>query len=387
MFSIKNACNYLGVSRMTLLNAEERGLLTPERTQGGHRRYTKAMLDSYLQSTRTEWEGRKFVSEQLQGFHLMEFIRNQNRQLTSIDEQRTNTLRNLVQLLDIEAGAIYLFNEGTQLYLYDSIGIPNWIVAESTILSRAGISAEVVRRCQPYIYDRNESEIPFHLEVGQGICAPLVYMNEVLGVVHLVSSHRCQFFPSEVHIVSTIAVYLASLIFNAKLFAQQQNMERQLNFLNHINDYIQNGGNIDLLLKNLLDETIQVMQADAAVIMLRNPSGKKFYPKANIGYPEGIEQFSPPVEEGITGWVAAHNRPRVSPKVLDDPLFSKRASHLFTDIVSNICLPLRNHGETIGVFAVAWNNERNFSPDDEIFLMTIGYQIATLIRRDQENQV
>ena len=101
MFSIKNACSYLGVSRMTILDAEERGLLTPERTQGGHRLYTKTMLKSYLNSTRTEWEGRKFVSEKLQGFHLMEFIRNQNRQITSIDEQRTNTLRNLVQLLAV----------------------------------------------------------------------------------------------------------------------------------------------------------------------------------------------------------------------------------------------------------------------------------------------
>jgi excisionase family DNA binding protein len=382
MFSVKQACNYLGLSRMTLLDAEERGLLIAERTQGGHRRYTKEMLESYLQRTRIEWEERKFIPERQRGFQLTEFVRNTKNPLTSIDEQQKDALRNLIQLLDVEAGAIYLFNSGRQLYLHNSVGIPHWIVAEATILGDTGISAEVIRRRQPYVYCREECEIPFHLEVGQGICTPLIYLDDVLGVVHVISSHRCQFFPSEINIVDTIAVYLASLIFSAKLLAQQQNMQERLNLLKHINDFMEIGGQIDSVLDSLLEETIQVTQANAACILLLDPSTKHFCVKANRGYPEGMSRFSPPFEEGITGWVVANNQPRISLRLFDDPLFSRRSNFLFTEIASNICLPLRSNGETIGSFAVAWKNERNLSVEDEVFLTTLGNQIAALIRHD-----
>lgn len=40
----KHAATYLGVSRSTLLRLEQRGLIEPSRTPGGHRRYTVEAL-------------------------------------------------------------------------------------------------------------------------------------------------------------------------------------------------------------------------------------------------------------------------------------------------------------------------------------------------------
>ena len=40
LITMKEACNYLGVSRMTLLKAEEEGFIRPETTPGVHRGYT-----------------------------------------------------------------------------------------------------------------------------------------------------------------------------------------------------------------------------------------------------------------------------------------------------------------------------------------------------------
>ncbi|OGO19853.1 MAG: hypothetical protein A2Z14_17835 [Chloroflexi bacterium RBG_16_48_8] len=50
----KEAATYLGISLSTLNRIEKEARLLPFRTPGGHRRYDRAMLDEYLESTRTQ---------------------------------------------------------------------------------------------------------------------------------------------------------------------------------------------------------------------------------------------------------------------------------------------------------------------------------------------
>ena len=47
-FTQKEAMDYLNISRMTLLRWEEKGLLTPQKTGGGHRRYLKEDLNRLI---------------------------------------------------------------------------------------------------------------------------------------------------------------------------------------------------------------------------------------------------------------------------------------------------------------------------------------------------
>ncbi len=54
LLTAKEAAAYLRVSVNTLGRMEQRGLIVPYRTPGGHRRYTLAMLRSYLEGTRVQ---------------------------------------------------------------------------------------------------------------------------------------------------------------------------------------------------------------------------------------------------------------------------------------------------------------------------------------------
>jgi excisionase family DNA binding protein len=54
LMTAKEAAAFLRVSVNTLGRMEQRGLIVPYRTPGGHRRYTIAMLRSYLESTRVQ---------------------------------------------------------------------------------------------------------------------------------------------------------------------------------------------------------------------------------------------------------------------------------------------------------------------------------------------
>ena len=56
LFTARQAANWLGVSLNTLHRIEQAELLVPYRTPGGHRRYSREMLEYYLETSRENWK-------------------------------------------------------------------------------------------------------------------------------------------------------------------------------------------------------------------------------------------------------------------------------------------------------------------------------------------
>jgi len=54
LLTAKEACEYLRLSLFTLAKIEKQGKLVPFRTPGGHRRYSLAMLNEYLERSRQQ---------------------------------------------------------------------------------------------------------------------------------------------------------------------------------------------------------------------------------------------------------------------------------------------------------------------------------------------
>jgi putative resolvase len=52
LLTAQEAATYLRVSLFTLRKIEQKGLIVPYRTPGGHRRYTAEMLNEYLERSR-----------------------------------------------------------------------------------------------------------------------------------------------------------------------------------------------------------------------------------------------------------------------------------------------------------------------------------------------
>ncbi len=59
LLTAKEAVDYLGISLSTLHKIEKEGLIVPYRTPGGHRRYDRAMLNEYLEASRSSTENGK----------------------------------------------------------------------------------------------------------------------------------------------------------------------------------------------------------------------------------------------------------------------------------------------------------------------------------------
>jgi excisionase family DNA binding protein len=65
LLTAREAACYLRVSLSTLYRMEQQGLLTPLRTPGGHRRYTRIMLNGCLTPEACPAEGQQMAVQQI----------------------------------------------------------------------------------------------------------------------------------------------------------------------------------------------------------------------------------------------------------------------------------------------------------------------------------
>lgn len=384
LLSVKEACKYLGVSRMTLLEAEERGLIAPERTVGGHRRYTVEALRELLKLTRSRHEQRVPMVEAEGTFQLSQFIADLHNRARTPENVLKESLRNLVLLLHVEMGAVYLHDATGNLRLQAAFGIPHWFLAAMAEVRHDSVSGEVLRRRRFQVYDRRScTDLPAQLEIGQGLCAPLIYQNEVLGCVHIITRQQHQFFPAEITTVTTIAVYLASLVVNTQLLEQVQTRLRELALLSQLSQAMETTPDIDPLLEIFIDEALRLVGEETGTIYLGDETEQYLYLKTARGALDWFHHIPVRTDTGIIGWMFQNMQPYYSPCLRDDPLlppeFIEGVSTSPT--VSCLCLPMRTSNRIVGVLSINTLAPRTFTTDEIRVLMIASSKAAVAIHR------
>ena len=377
LLPIGEACLYLGVSRATLLKAEEQGLIRPVRTPGGHRRYGKEDLDRLLQHSVAVFEqGHDYRSRPKTTLPV--FINQMASNLSPLEEVAYEAIRLLGDSFQADIGAIFALDNHEQLCLLAAYGVPD--EAASTWVSNA-ITTRVMRDGLPLGYEHVNVDLAGIRGSFQAVCVPLIYRGVTLGVFHLISTHRYQFYPSEVSILKMVAVYLASLIVDNDRLRQHQRHIKELTFIERISHDMQVETDLGRLLDRFLAGTIEVTEADAGVVFLRDPSRGDYYACAVRGYPDEMWNLRVESGEGITGWVLERGEMRFSTHLADDPLLLPAVKDLIRGVASTICLPLKVEGEVIGAFHLSSYTPRHWGPDEIRFLNTIAGQAALIIHR------
>ncbi|MDY6876258.1 MAG: GAF domain-containing protein [Chloroflexota bacterium] len=378
MMPISEACLYLGVSRATLLKAEDQGLIRPVRTPGGHRRYGKEALDSLLQHSVAVFE-QGYNHRPWQDTTLPNFINQIASTPSSLEEVAHESIRLLRDSFQADIGAVFALDSREELHLLASYGVPS--EAASTWASNA-ITARVMQDRLPVGYEHLNVDLPGVTGAFQAVCVPLIYRGVTLGVFHLISTQRYQFYPSEVNILKMVAVYLASLIVDSDRLRQHQRHIEELALIERISHDMQMEVDLRQLLDRFLDGTIEVMGADAGIVFLRDSLGGDCRVHAMRGYPDGVWQPKMIDDENIITdcWVLEQGQIRSSAALANAPCLSPAAKD-WESIASMICVPLKVEGEVIGAFHISSCTPRHFGSDEVRFLTTIASQAALIIHR------
>ena len=173
--SVGEAARALGMSRTTLLAAEDAGLIGPTRTPGGHRRYSLAEVERYLRraggaGTADPGSGRPRAPATLPAVELAEGAR--------------AALRPFVHALDGDSAGIYRLDEDG-LRFCAGFGIPRWLTERLAASAPPPELGQALAGGRPRIVDAGAAGFPEPRAQGHLLAAPLGAGDRRFGVLFL----------------------------------------------------------------------------------------------------------------------------------------------------------------------------------------------------------
>ncbi len=160
----------------------------------------------------------------------------------------------------------------------------------------------------------------------------------------------------------------------------------RMDFLHLVSQKISAKKSLSVLLGEIMEESKNVMQAEASSLLLYDEDKRKLsFQIATGDKGKIIEKFSVPLGTGIAGWVAKNRVPLNIKDCYNDsrfnPKFDKKSDFVTT---SMICVPLLRENKLIGVMQVI--NKKDGEPFDDVdmhIFETLASQCAIAIENAQ----
>ncbi len=129
-----------------------------------------------------------------------------------------------------------------------------------------------------------------------------------------------------------------------------------------------------LALRTILAEIVAALHANSGSIALLNPDTGKLEIEVQQGLPADTNDVALRLGQGITGWVAFHNKPQLVSNVAADP----RYISLRPEVRCEMAAPMEENGQTLGVINVDCDEVDGFNEAD-LQLLVLCTQEATAV--------
>ncbi|MEO5885074.1 MAG: GAF domain-containing protein, partial [Candidatus Limnocylindrales bacterium] len=160
----------------------------------------------------------------------------------------------------------------------------------------------------------------------------------------------------------------------------------QLRFLHRVARLATTARTWDELLETVVDETRDALHADVSSLYLLDRDGAYL----TLAATNGLDRFQigrarVPYREGVTGHVAATQRPLVIPDVKADPRFLwVRGLDQRRFVTSMLSVPLIWDDRTVGVLNIQTERPRPFSPADVAQLSAVADLMAGIVEKGRQ---
>jgi PAS domain S-box-containing protein len=297
-------------------------------------------------------------------------------------------------LLGSPAGSIYLNNaERHELEIMVAHGPKLFIGVR--VKTGEGIAGQVARNLQPIVvndYQKWEyrSEKFDALPICACVAIPMLFSGELLGVITLfelrdqASESPRTYSQSDVDLLTFFAGAAASAVYNTRLFSQIRQRLVELELLYQASLAAAQIHSRRAVAQRIVDTIENLLGWDSAIwlvdmdnqkpILLANSSAGLTGEAVKHEF-ERIGELIPSFEQGIVGWVCQHGIPVRTGDVGSNPNYIESNSR----VKSELCVPLKVGGKTIGCIDVESEDAEAYSEHDERLLTTMANQAAVVI--------
>jgi len=153
----------------------------------------------------------------------------------------------------------------------------------------------------------------------------------------------------------------------------------QLNALNKISFDLTQTTDLDVLLNKIITYAAQIVEGEAASILLLDKAKGELYFKASLGKKsQEIKEYKVKVGQGIAGWVAEKGKSLIINDVTRDNRWNKDFDNAIKfKTKSIICVPLISEKEILGVMEVINKKDKtSFDKEDEVILNSFTNQVV-----------
>lgn len=305
-----------------------------------------------------------------------------------LDEILSHALDKTLEVLEVEAGGIYLLDEEAGvLTVAAQKGFSPQVVAEIDRLKVGeGFSGRVAQSGQSLVV-RDVSADPRLTRMAvreEGLrslaTVPLSSKGKKLGTLFAVTHGYREFTDQDVSLLTSIGQQIGVAIENAYLFNAEQRQAEQFRVISEVGRRMTSILPVDELLVQIARLIRQAFNYDHVHIGLIE--GDQVVYKVGAGYlwDDPRFQFEPARlkvgAEGVTGWVAATGEPLLVPDVNEEPRYVWMQG---SETRSELTVPLKAKGEVIGVLDVQSNQLDAFDESDLLVLQSLANQAAVAI--------
>ncbi len=263
-------------------------------------------------------------------------------------------------------------------------------------------------------------EVIAHLKAEQPALPVVVVSGTgVLGdAIEAMRRGAWDYITKPIHDMDEVAVVIERVVDKARLIAERDRYQRELEqlnrsleaevarqteglrvqnrelaALNRVSYAISGPLDLDTMLNRALDAALVALEADGGAVRLLNSATHQLVLAATRGVPDAYRAAAPaiPLGEGLIGQVAQSGYPQIEHNLADDPWIASLAysSEQKDGFRSYLCVPLRawDEAETkhpiVGTLGILSRTKRRFEPHEVELLSAIGNQIGVAVARTQ----
>ena len=303
-----------------------------------------------------------------------------------LEELLGELLTRIRDTLEADTAAILLRDEiRDDLVARAAVGIEDAVEQGVRIPIGSGFAGRIAAERRPIVLDdvdRADVLNPLLSERGIKSLAgvPLVFANEVLGVLHVGSLTPREFTKDDVELLEVVADRVALAIEHARLFEAERRGRSRLERVQGVIDAALANLGFDDLVRELLPRIRDTLDVDTAAILMLDESTNELVARAAVGIEEEVEQgVRIPVGRGFAGRIAAERRAIV----LDDVDHADVLNPLLRQkgIKSLLGVPLMVSDSVLGVLHVGTLEPRFFDLEDQELLELVASRVAIAIEK------
>lgn len=301
----------------------------------------------------------------------------------TLEADKINDLvtKHLVKLTHVDMGILVAWDEQASAFLSRNIYAPRAVHPFPTPLNlgQASLLQELLAQPRAVQIQANTSQLRRpeqhlleELQAQSILLLPLVANRDALGVALLFNQHKQILFDElDVHLFQTLVNQAAVAIQNARLYTEAQRQLKITRLLNEASQVINSTLDLDQIMKSLLAEVNDFLQAEAVSIALVDKEGSElvFTVAEGVGSDQ-ILGLRVPASQGVSGWVMQHNAPALVNDAENDPrLFRAGDQRTGHKTEAMICAPIYVKGEVLGTIQAINPAEKSFFTEEELQLL------------------